>query len=70
MSDTLVPGHAEGEDEEDAGGLIFHWRGRPWRVWRLGIILLVSLLAHAATFYLFQVAYTPTAACSRPPRRS
>ena len=50
--------------DEDA--LIFQWRGRPRRVWRLGAVLLASLLGHAATFYLLQVAYTPTGSLQPP----
>ena len=50
----------------DEDVLIFQWRGRPRRVWRLAAVLGFSLLGHAATFYLFQVAYTPTGSLQPP----
>ena len=37
--------------------------------WRLGLLIFGSLLAHAATFYIFQVAYTPTGSLLPPPAR-
>ena len=55
-----------GEVEEENDALIFHWRGRPRKVWRLLLTLLVSLLVHAAAFYLLQVAYTPTGSLQPP----
>lgn len=41
-------------------GLIFQWERRARSRWRLASMLAASLLAHAGSFYVFQVAYTPT----------
>jgi hypothetical protein len=48
-------------------GLIFQWEGRVYSRWRLAVMLLLSLLAHAASFYILQVAYTPTGSLLPPP---
>jgi hypothetical protein len=48
--------------------LIFPWDKRPpRRVLRLVMVLFFSLLLHAFSFYVLQVAYTPTASLSPPP---
>ena len=44
----------------NGGGLIFQWEQRTRPRWRLALMLAASLLVHAASFYAFQVAYTPT----------
>ena len=49
-----------GEDADENGGLIFQWERRARSRWRLASMLAASLLAHAGSFYVFQVAYTPT----------
>ena len=54
---------------EDVGGLIFQWERRARSRWRLALMLVASLLAHAGSFYVFQVAYTPTGTQSPPPAR-
>ena len=51
--------------EEDA--LIFHKQERADSRWRLALMLLLSLLAHAASFYVLQVSYTPTGSLLPPP---
>ena len=47
-------------DADDGAGLIFQWERRARSRWRLTAMLAASLLAHAGSFYVFQVAYTPT----------
>ena len=47
--------------------LIFQWERRSHVHWRLAGILALSLLAHAVSFYVLQVAYTPTGAQLPPP---
>ncbi len=52
----------------DAGDeLIFQWERRAYSRWRLAMMLLLSLLAHAASFYILQVAYTPSGSLLPPP---
>ncbi len=60
------PSDPDENSDPDGNTLIFQWRGRPWRVWRLAVIIFVSLVAHAATFYLLQVSYTPTGSLQPP----
>ena len=63
---TVPPGPpAAPADASDP--LIFQWERRSWSRWRLVPLLFLSLLAHAATFYIFQVAYTPTGSQLPPP---
>ena len=52
---------------DDQGGLIFQWERRARSRWRLALMLAASLLAHAGSFYIFQVAYTPTGTQLPPP---
>jgi hypothetical protein len=52
---------------EEGDGLIFQWYRRAHSRWRLCVMLGLSLLAHAAAFYLLQVAYTPTGSLLPPP---
>lgn len=47
--------------------LIFQWERRSRVRWRLGGIVALSLLAHAVSFYVLQVAYTPTGSQLPPP---
>ncbi len=47
--------------------LIFQWERRSRAHWRLGGIIALSLLAHAISFYVLQVAYTPTGSQLPPP---
>ncbi len=47
-------------DADDGAGLIFQWERRARSRWRLAGMLAASLLVHAGSFYVFQVAYTPT----------
>jgi hypothetical protein len=54
-------------EPEEGDGLIFQWYRRTPSRWRLGLMLGLSLLAHAAGFYLLQVAYTPTGSLLPPP---
>ena len=54
--------------DESATLLFGEKRGTRSR-WRLGLLILGSLLAHAATFYILQVAYTPTGSLLPPPAR-
>ena len=42
---------------------------RPRSHWRLGLMIGVSLLGHAASFYVLQVAYTPNGSLLPPPAR-
>ncbi len=51
----------------DPDGLIFQWERRSWSRLRLLPLLFLSLLAHAASFYILQVAYTPTGSQLPPP---
>ena len=53
----------------DDGELIFQWEHRARSRWRLAAMLAASLLAHAGSFYVFQVAYTPTGTQLPPPAR-
>ena len=52
---------------DEANPLIFQWERRSWSRLRLVPLLFLSLLAHAASFYVLQVAYTPTASQLPPP---
>ena len=52
---------------DEADPLIFRWERRSWSRLRLMPMLFLSLLAHAASFYLLQVAYTPTGSQLPPP---
>ena len=56
-------------DPDAPPALIFHWARRTRVHWRLGAMILLSLLAHAASFYVLQVAYTPTGTLLPPPAR-
>ena len=47
--------------------LIFQWERRSHVHWRLAGIVALSLLAHAVSFYVLQVAYTPTGSQLPPP---
>ena len=47
--------------------LIFQWEHRSHVHWRLAGIIALSLLAHAVSFYVLQVAYTPTGSQLPPP---
>ncbi|MGC3990281.1 MAG: hypothetical protein QM796_11480 [Chthoniobacteraceae bacterium] len=47
--------------------LTFHWPDRKEISLALPLFLIVSLLAHAATFYLFQIVYPPSATSPNPP---
>ncbi len=51
----------------DSDGLIFQWEGRARSRWRLALMMAASLLVHAASFYAFQAAYTPTGTQLPPP---
>ena len=51
----------------DPDGLIFQWERRSWSRLRLVPTLFFSLLVHAASFYILQVAYTPTGSQLPPP---
>ncbi len=65
MSTAAAPSSAP----DDSATLLFgDGRGTRSR-WRLGLLIFGSLLAHAATFYIFQVAYTPTGSLLPPPAR-
>lgn len=61
----IVPAGAAAS--EDPPELIFQWEHRSRVHWRLAAIIAWSLLAHAASFYVLQVAYTPTGAQLPPP---
>jgi hypothetical protein len=61
VSAAAIPDSAAGD------GLIFQWERRGSSRWRLALMLLLSLLAHAASFYALQVAYTPTGSLLPPP---
>ena len=63
---TLPPG-PPAAPAEASDPLIFQWERRSWSRLRLVPLLFLSLLAHAATFYIFQVAYTPTGSQLPPP---
>jgi hypothetical protein len=54
-------------DPAGDGELIFAWQRRAYSRWRLALMLLLSLLAHAASFYVLQVAYIPTGSLLPPP---
>ena len=54
---------------EDAAALVFGGERRVRSRWRLAFLILLSLLAHAASFYVLQVAYTPTGSLLPPPAR-
>ena len=47
--------------------LIFQWERRSHVHWRLAGIIALSLLAHAVSFYVLQVSYTPTGSRLPPP---
>ena len=47
--------------------LIFQWERRSRAHWRLAGIIALSLLVHAVSFYVLQVAYTPTGSQLPPP---
>ena len=47
--------------------LIFQWERRSHVHWRLAGLVALSLLAHAVSFYVLQVAYTPTGSQLPPP---
>ncbi len=47
--------------------LIFQWERRSRAHWRLAGIIGLTLLAHAVSFYVLQVAYTPTGSLPPPP---
>ena len=51
----------------DPSDLIFQWERRSHVHWRLAGIIALSLLAHAVSFYVLQVSYTPTGAQLPPP---
>ena len=61
----IVP--AESAAPEAPSELIFQWGRRSHVHWRLAGIIALSLLAHAVSFYVLQVAYTPTGAQLPPP---
>ncbi len=52
---------------DDAPPLVFEWEGRPRARLRLVALVAFSLLIHAASFYVLQVAYTPTGSQLPPP---
>lgn len=52
---------------DDAPPLVFEWEGRPRARLRLAALLALSLLVHAVSFYVLQVAYTPTGSQLPPP---
>ena len=54
---------------EEPPVLIFQEDTRPQTHWRLGAMIFVALLGHAASFYIFQVAYTPNGSLFPPPAR-
>lgn len=54
-------------DGSDGDGLIFQWEQRARSRWWLVLMLAVSLLIHAVSFYALQVAYTPTGTQLPPP---
>ena len=62
---TAPPTAAAVSEADD--GLIFQWDQDASSRWRLAAMLLLSLLAHAASFYVLQVAYTPTGSLLPPP---
>ena len=64
---TIPPPTAPSEPVADPDGLTFQWERRSWSRLRLVPLLLLSLLAHAASFYVLQVAYTPTGSQLPPP---
>jgi hypothetical protein len=51
----------------EPGGLTFAWLHRPRLSLALPGFLLLSLLVHALTFYVFQVAYPPPVTVAPPP---
>jgi hypothetical protein len=51
----------------EPGGLTFAWLHRPRLSLALPGFLLLSLLVHALTFYIFQVAYPPSVTIAPPP---
>ena len=55
------------EAEDNGDGLIFQWERRARSRWRLILMMAASLLVHAASFYAFQAAYTPTGTQLPPP---
>ena len=63
-TDPPSPPAAPADDPEP---LIFQWERRSWSRLRLLPMLFFSLLAHAASFYILQVAYTPTGSQLPPP---
>ncbi len=65
MANETASTAAGGEDEGD--GLIFQWEQRARSRWWLVLMLAGSFLMHAASFYAFQVAYTPTGTQLPPP---
>ncbi len=54
---------------DDPAALLFGAERTTRSKWRLGLLIFGSLLAHAATFYILQVAYTPTGSLLPPPAR-
>ena len=51
----------------DESPLTFHWPERREISLALPVFFVLSLLAHAATFYLFQIVYPPSATSATPP---
>lgn len=51
----------------DEPELVFQWERRTRAHWRLAGIVGLSLLAHAVSFYVLQVSYTPTGSQLPPP---
>ena len=54
----------------DDDALVFEWDRPVYSRWRLALMLLLSFLAHAASFYVLQVAYTPTGSLLPPPAQA
>ena len=63
----MNPVPPEAAPAADLDPLIFQWERRSWSRLRLVPMLFLSLLAHAASFYVLQVAYTPTGSQLPPP---
>ncbi len=49
--------------------LLFHWEPPRRRRGAITVFLIVSLVAHALCFYVFQIVYPPTVALLPPPAR-
>ena len=50
-------------------GLLFHWDSPKGRRLAIAMFIILSVVAHAFCFYVFQIVYPPTVALLPPPAR-